>query len=159
MVNQIWEPGLAWVEVVPGGSGERMGRGGGMSGLLPEGVETGLGAEVFGLFARGEYAVYARAHGIVGEPGIGEGLAEFVDLGGESRYVCGCDLGGRAPVLGEEHVRRGDEIRGRNIPLRDGMNDGRCQVVRGVKWTALALHGGRTVSERLFGDCKARASF
>lgn len=103
MVNQIWEPGLAWVEVVPGGSGEERGNTE-RRGLLPEGVETGLGAEVLGLFAGGEHAVYAFAHGVVWEPGIGECLAEFVDLRGESWEVCGCDLDGGAPVLRESTV-------------------------------------------------------
>ena len=74
--------------------GETKGRG-----LLPEGVETGLGAEVLGLFAGGEHGVYALAHGVVGEPGVGKGLAELVDLWGEPGDVRGGDLGGGAPVL------------------------------------------------------------
>lgn len=74
--------------------------------LLPEGVEAGLCAEVFGLLARGEHGVYALTHGIIGEPGIGKGLAEFFDLWGESCGVCGSDLGGCASVLKWGHVRR-----------------------------------------------------
>lgn len=98
MVDQVWEPGLAWVEVVPGGSGEK-GKRTRKKSLLPEGVETGLCAEVFGLLARGEHAVDALAHGVIGEPGVGEGLAQFFDLWGESRDVHRSDLDGWAAVL------------------------------------------------------------
>lgn len=101
MVNQIWEPRLAWVEVIPGGSDGREGRGGERGYLLPEGIETGLGAEIFSFFAGGKHAIYAFTHGVVGEPWIRKGLAEFFDLWGESWEVRGCDLDGKAPVLGE----------------------------------------------------------
>lgn len=55
--------------------------------ILPEGIETGLCAEVFCLFPRGEHAVYAFTHGVVWKPGIGKCLAEFFDFWGESGDV------------------------------------------------------------------------
>lgn len=158
MVHQIWEPCFAWVEVVPGGSEEEEAWARKRS-LLPEGVETGLSAEVFCLLARGEHAVYTLAHGIVCEPRIRKCLTEFFDFWGESCDVSGCDLDGGAPVLNERHVKRVRGMRGGEIPLRDGTGGGPPRVEGGERRMRRDRRAG--VDERwdLPECCIVRASF